>query len=90
MSCGKYDLQHTFLDLQGSVLQFIAINVRPRLSYNGNLASVLRNAAVEDAVSNPSIQQIVAMTRCSEYSPDKGDYESYVKSSSYFSLTLVG
>ena len=58
------DLQN-YSDANGSTIQLISINCDTQKCPNG--AMLLRNRVVEAAKSNPIIDSIVAITRCSRF-----------------------
>jgi acyl transferase domain-containing protein/NADPH:quinone reductase-like Zn-dependent oxidoreductase/acyl carrier protein len=59
---------------KGGFLQFISIAVDVSLCSNG--AHLLREHAKDFALKDPTIQSIVAVTRCSSYKPDETHWPS--------------
>jgi acyl transferase domain-containing protein/acyl carrier protein/ribosomal protein S18 acetylase RimI-like enzyme len=82
----QYRTQHGLFCHDGPVLQLCAIAVRPSARGGSNIGAMLRDHVLRTARQRGDIKQVVAMTRCSNYStpsdsePSIPDYGNYVHS----------
>jgi 3-oxoacyl-(acyl-carrier-protein) synthase/malonyl CoA-acyl carrier protein transacylase len=76
---GKYETQFDLHDAKGNTVQLLAIAVDKSEKRAGVF---LRDSALASLTADPTVQQVVAMSRCSGFAPNAGSsdhFDDYVK-----------